>query len=415
MAQSISPKFENIVEKAIDAISDELHEISLKIHDNPELSLDENFAHKILTDYLETKGFIVKRHAYGLKTAFRAEFENTTDQNIDDEVKKGRTISFNSEYDALPGIGHACGHNLIAISGVGAAYGVKCAIETLKIPGKVVLFGTPAEEKYSGKAVMISAGAYKDVDICMMVHPAWADTVEPVYLAIRRAEVEYFGKASHAAASPWEGINALDAAVQAYNALSMLRQQIQPFNRIHGIITNGGKAANIIPDYASLSFYIRSTKKENLAPLQEKVNSCFVAAAEATGCKYKINWTSEILDVLQNHHLRNRFEEYMSERGVKYIPNVVDLTGSTDMGNVSYVVPAIHALYNIGKENTPKFHTIEFEKLAKSSTAHARTMQATKCLALTALDVLTDDQLFREVRKDFEDCVGKDDNVKSKI
>ncbi|CAG8531143.1 13656_t:CDS:10 [Ambispora gerdemannii] len=391
----MSSKFEDIVEKAIDAISEELREISLKIHDNPELALEENFAHKILSDYLESKGFTVKRHAYGLKTAFRAEFENKTNHE-----EKKRTVSFNSEYDALPGIGHACGHNLIAISGVAAAYGVKCSIEALNLPGKVVLFGTPAEEKYSGKVKIISAGAYKDVDICMMVHPAWVDTVEPVYLAIRRAEVEYFGVAAHAAASPWEGKNALDAAVQAYNALSMLRQQVFPSDRIHGIITNGGKAANIIPDYASLSFYIRSRRYANLAPLQEKTSACFTAAAEAAGCKYKIDWTDGLFG-------RDRFEKYMTERGVKYLPNVVDLTGSTDMGNVSYNIPGIHVLFNIGEENTrtPKFHTIEFEKLAKTSTAHVKTIRAAKCLALTALDVLTDDQLFREVRKDFEDGV----------
>ncbi|CAG8666974.1 8391_t:CDS:10, partial [Ambispora leptoticha] len=347
------------------------------IHSHPETALTEHFAHKILTEYLETKGFLVTQHAYGLKTAFRAEFENKLDDGSAND--KVRTVSFNSEYDALPGIGHACGHNLIAISGVAAAYGVKQALKLLNIPGKVVLYGTPAEETVVGKIMLIEAGAYDDVDICIMIHPSDEDNVGAAFLALVDVDIEYFGQPSHASAAPWNGKNALDAAILA----------------IHGIITEGGQAVNVIPDHTALKFRIRSPKREQLAKLRQKIEVCFIAAAASTGCKYKITWGHEVNDVLTNLHLGYRFAKHMNDYGVKFPHDPLSFAGSTDMGNVSYKVPGIHSRISLGTKN--KIHTPEFEKDAKTIEAHTRIIRASKCLALTALDVITDEQFYKDV------------------
>ncbi|CAG8446234.1 5650_t:CDS:10 [Ambispora gerdemannii] len=332
-------------------------------------ALTEHFAHKILTEYLEAKGFKVTRHAYGLKTAFRAEFENRVDgSSANDKV---RTVSFNSEYDALPGIGHACGHNLIAISGVAAAYGVKQALKSLKMPGKVVLFGTPAEETIFGKIMLLEAGAYDDVDICLMIHPSNQDNIGAAFLALVDVDIEYFGRASHASAAPWNGKNALDAAILAYTSVSLLRQQILPSDR----------------------------QRDQLAKLRQRVESCFITAAASTGCKYKITWGHEVNDVLTNLKLGNKYAKHMNDYGVDFPYDPLSSAGSTDMGNVSYRVPSIHSRISLGTKNG--IHTPEFEKDAKTIEAHTRIIRASKCLALTALDVITDDQFYKDVYDEF--------------
>ncbi|KAG9292579.1 hypothetical protein G9A89_006950 [Geosiphon pyriformis] len=393
-------QFAPMVEKAIDEISEELREISLKIHSKPEIGGEEHFAHDILANYLKRKGFSVTQHAYGLETAFRAEFV------YDGLSGNGRTISFNSEYDALPEIGHACGHNLIAISGVAAAIGVLNVIKSQNIAGKVVLFGTPAEENLSGKIPMIKAQAFKNVDICLMVHPAWIETLGPHYLACVEGNVEYFGKPAHAAAAPWQGKNALDAAILAYNSISVLRQQILPTSRLHAIIKNGGHAVNVIPDYTSIKFMIRTKKYPDLAILKQQVKKCFDFAANATGCQIKMSWGKECYDVIVNDHLAQRFAQHMIQYGVEYPEDEGSgMGGSTDMGNVSYEVPSIHVGYDIGTKN--KIHTPEFEKDAQTEEAHFRTLRASKSLALTALDVLVDEKFFQDVRREFESVKPK--------
>ncbi|KAG9289558.1 hypothetical protein G9A89_002331 [Geosiphon pyriformis] len=397
MAEILRSEFSQIVDSAIEEISKELRDLSLQIHSHPEISSQERFAHKILTDYLQSKGFTITRHAYNLETAFRAEFVNELDQ--DPHISRKRpVVSFNSEYDALPGIGHGCGHNLIAISGVAAAYGVSIEISSVmsvikskNIAGKVVLFGTPAEgdafenvhsEIARGKSKLIQAGAYKDVDICIMLHPGWVDTLDPVYVACQILWVEYVGKPAHAA-----GKNALDAAVLAYNALSLLRQQILPTDR-----------SLVIPARTTVQYMIRSKYISQLRELRPRVEACFTAAASATSCDISIKWESECFDVLVNHTLADRFKKYMIERGVEY-PNVPTSGGSTDMGNVSYEVPGFHARYNIGTENM--IHTPEFAKDAKTEEAHIRTVRAAKCLALTALDALVDDEFYQKAHDEF--------------
>lgn len=260
--------------------------VSCQIHQNPELGFEEFKAHDNITNMLESLGFQVTRHAYGLDTAFVAEYG-----------QGGRVVAFNAEYDALPGIGHACGHNLIAMMSIAAFIGVA---ENLKkqqqttgqvVPGRVRLIGTPAEEGFGGKIPIINAGAYKDVDACLMTHPGpftecpgfTGDAYMPT-LASLKLSVEYTGKTAHAAMAPWEGVNALDAAVLAYNGIGILRQQIHPSNRVHCIVSKGGDRPNIIPGNAALDCYIRSPSVKIAEELLERIKNCFEGAALQAGC-----------------------------------------------------------------------------------------------------------------------------------
>lgn len=234
---------------------------------------------------------------YGLDTALEVEYKHGDG---------GRVVVFNAEYDALPGIGHACGHNLIATSSIAAfiatCEAMKAHLQSSSVSGFTVrLLGTPAEESGGGKVKLIDAGAYKDVDACLMLHPvpmspnnpdllSVATAVEGGYLANDKVEITFTGKPAHAAAAPWEGINALDAVVSAYVNISLLRQQILPTQKIHGVVKNGGDRPNIIPFSATVDYYIRSHTKKSLKTLTEKVVKCFEAAAIATGCKVEFNW-----------------------------------------------------------------------------------------------------------------------------
>ncbi|CAJ0750868.1 13354_t:CDS:10 [Entrophospora sp. SA101] len=357
-----NPEYAKTALQAIDQISSELREISLKIHEHPELGNQEKYAHELLVTYLKSKGFEVTPSAYGIETAFTAEFQS--------KVGKGKVVSFNS------GIGHACGHNLIAISGVAAAIGIKSVIEKYEIEGTVKLFGTPAEESTNGKIDLIEAGAYDNVDISLMVHPGVIDAAFMSFLALRPVTVEYFGKNAHASGDPWNGINALDALISAYNNISLLRQQILP------------------------------TDRNDLRSLQPRIQKCFDAASEATGTKVKTNWKKEVHDVKSNEPLATRYEYYLTNVfGKNFRPKHEQSAfpiGSTDQGNVTYVVPGIHPMYDIhtlpgGNSN----HTIGFTKAAKTILAHEETIIASKGITLVGLDFLIDDKFSKEVKRAF--------------
>ncbi|KAF0355127.1 amidohydrolase [Gigaspora margarita] len=392
---------QDIVFQAIDEVSEELREISLKIHDKPELAKEERFAHELLVNYLKKKGFKVTPSAYGIETAFVAEFQSKTGE--------GRVVSFNSEYDALPEIGHACGHNLIAISGVGAAIGLKAVLEKFEIEGTVKLFGTPAEEIGVGKIELIEAGAYKDVNVSLMIHPGAFGGAFGKHIANNSIEVEYFGKSAHASGAPWEGINALDAIILAYNNIGLLRQQSLPTNRVHGIITNGGTAPNVIPDYTSGKFKVRGMTIEDLRSFGPRVQKCFEGAAEATGAKLKTKWSKEIYDLKTNSSMATRYETYDSQKfGTKFPSreqqqSSTSFTPSTDQGNVTHIVPGIQPVYNIFEMSSGiNNHTPKFAEQARTKFAHEKTIEATKSVALVGLDILIDDKFYREVRKCFE-------------
>lgn len=286
------------VQTALEKYDSELKSINHQIWSNPELGYEEYKAHDhicTLFENLKSEGYEVRRSAYGLETALEVSYTHGTG---------GRVVAFNAEYDALPGIGHACGHNLIATSSI-AAFIATC--EALKArypdgPGYTVrLLGTPAEESGGGKVRLLENGAYKDVDACLMVHPmpmapddpellSVATVLPGGFLANDKVTVTFTGKPAHAAAAPWEGVNALDAVVAAYVNISLLRQQILPSQRIHGVISHGGDRPNVIPMSASVDYYIRSPSLKTLKPLTEKVIKCFEAAATATGCKVEFDW-----------------------------------------------------------------------------------------------------------------------------
>ncbi|MDA0353017.1 MAG: M20 family metallopeptidase [Chloroflexi bacterium] len=356
---------------AIEDASPALRALSLDIHAHPELQFQEHHAHAVLTDLLEDRGFEVNRGAYGMDTAFRA------------VIGSGKpTVAVMCEYDALPGIGHACGHNLIAISGVAVGLALQAALEPGE--GTIVVLGSPAEEGGGGKIRMIEEGAFASIDAAVMLHPGVEDCASPRTLAARQLDVRFHGKASHAAARPWDGINALDAMILGFNAVGLLRQQVEPSARIHGIITDGGKATNIIPDYSRAIFGVRAPTLAQRAALEPRLQACFEGAAEQTGARLEFRWGSQpYADLQSNPLLATGYEAHFRALGGDPVPERA--SGSTDMGNVSYEVPTLHPGFAVPSEIGT--HNAGFTEAAATTVAHERTLRAATALAHTALDL----------------------------
>lgn len=323
-------------EQRFSEVEQDLVEISHWMYEHPEIAFQEFETSARLAGYLSDQGFDVEYPAYGIDTAFVARTGST-----------GPEVVICAEYDALPGVGHACGHDIIATAGLGAGLALAPLADELGI--KVTVLGTPAEEMRGGKVDLINAGAFEGATASMMVHPSPDDVLDPVVLAVRHVDLEFRGKDSHAAGAPEKGINALDAFVQAYVNISTLRQQILPTDRLHGIITHGGDAPNIIPSYTRSSWYIRSATKERLEVLVERVMACFEAAALATGCTWSTSENSHPYeDLISNPVMTELFDKNAKALG-RTMARGVDMPtgGSTDMGNVSHVVPAIHPFLSI--------------------------------------------------------------------
>lgn len=384
------------IERTLDACSPALRQLSLSIHEHPELMFHENYAHDLLTSFMQSHGFRVTPHYLGLETAWRAEFQH---------LKGGRTIGVNAEMDALQGMGHACGHNLIAISGVGVALALKAALQTHNVPGKVVLLGTPAEEGGGGKIILLKRGGYKDMDACIMCHPA-AGQLHSVSIgsatALQTIQVEYFGHSAHAGAAPWEGTNAQDAAFLAYSNVSALRQQMKPTHRVHGIIQgNDNWSPNIIPDYARMRWYVRAPTSTELLAFVERVKKCFEAAALATSCKVSLQTEPPYYDLHQNQVLAREFINIVSSRyGMS--SNTDDTAASTDFGNVTYALPALHPAFVIPTKPQGGNHTPAFAQAAARLEAHRETITVTKALALIGFKVIADKVFFDQVKADFD-------------
>jgi amidohydrolase len=371
-----------------------------QIFSNPETAFQEVTAHDALVAALQVEGIRVTPHAYNIQTAFEAEYGSG-----------GRVLAYNAEYDALPDIGHACGHNLIATTSLGAFLAVVDALKESGKPGRVRLLGTPAEEAIGGKIQLIEAGAYKDVDACLMMHP----TSQSVYpedvlgdafdktLAISGFKVTYRGKPSHAALAPWNGVNALDAAVLGYSSVAVLRQQVKPDERIHGIIVEGGVAANIIPDKAVLEFGVRGPTLAGVHILQERVLNCFKGAADATGCEIEIEMLGEYADLRANIPICRAFQDAMIGLGHKMQCNVDRETtpASTDQGNVSYECPSWHGIFGIPSEEGAFPHTKGFAKGAGSAASFDRALLSCEGMAVAGYRFLTDDDLADQVKTHF--------------
>jgi amidohydrolase len=378
------------IASAVDHLGDELEALSRRIHDNPELGYQEVKAAGWLTEFLAAQGFKVERGVGGVETAFRATIE----------TGDGPSIAILCEYDALPAIGHACGHNVIATAGVGAGAGLAAVRE--KLPkGRIHVIGTPAEEGGGGKVQLLRGGVFKGVDAAMMVH-GWDRWVpHQDLLGVVRVGFELTGKAAHASADPWEGINALDGVIQIFNNVSMLRQQVRPDARIHGIVTSGGAAPNIIPEFAAATFYVRAASLDYLAQLQTRVIACAEGAAKATGCTLKvIAYDNTYEPMKRNRTLADAFRVNMQRVGVPESPEIKERLGSSDVGNVSQVLPTIQPYVRIAPDGTP-WHSRAFEEAAVSPLAREGLVAAAKVMAMTALDLLADPDLLARAKQEF--------------
>ncbi|MCS7239725.1 MAG: M20 family metallopeptidase [Candidatus Bipolaricaulota bacterium] len=378
----------------IDALSNDLWDLALRIHANPELGFQEEKAVAWLTETLERGGFRVERGVGGLPTAFRA---------VHPAEKPGPRIAILAEYDALPELGHACGHNLIASIAVGAALGLAPFKE--KLPGTLFVIGTPAEEGGGGKIKLIQAGVFKNIDAAMMVHPSDQTVVDRGSLAITEVKIEFHGKAAHASSEPEKGINALDAVIQTFVGLNALRQHIKDGARIHGIITHGGVKPNIVPEYAAALFYVRAAENSYRDELVGKLRRCAEGAALATGASLTFTKVGhEYKAIRPNKTMAQVFAKYLRELG--YPPEEPQgWMGSTDMGDVSWEVPAIHPYIRIGVGEIPG-HSREFAAAAKSEGARQAMIAAAKALAATCIELWTDPEVFQKVQAEFRQGRG---------
>jgi amidohydrolase len=376
--------------ESVDRLSDDLQTLSQRIHDNPELCFNEVKACEWLTEFLGKNGMKVEKAVAGVETAFRATIE----------TGDGPTIAILCEYDALPEIGHACGHNVIAASGAGA--GAALALIKDQLPkGRIQVIGTPAEEGGGGKVKLIESGIFKNVDCAMMIHGFDRNMLHQDLLGIVRVDLEFTGKASHASADPWDGINALDACIQTFNSISMLRQQMRPDCRIHGIITNGGAAPNIIPEYASAMFYVRAPRIDEMWKLHDRVVACAEGAAKATGCTVKATQRDYVYEPMKSSRvLLDLFAANMKTVGLTVQESVKDRIGSSDIGNVSQVCPTIHPYIAIAPSGTA-IHTREFADAAVKPLAKAGMLAAAKTMAMVAVDLLSDPDKVKTAKAEF--------------
>lgn len=378
---------------AIDAMRDDLVALSRDIHAHPELSFAEHHAARVLCESIEKVGVDVERGAFGLDTAFHAEFGEPG----------GEVVALLAEYDALPGIGHACGHNLIATASVGAGLALAARQETL--PGRIRILGTPAEERGAGKEIMARRGAFDGVAAALMIHPAGINLATMPCICVAEVEVVYTGRASHASASPHAGINALDGLVLAYQAIAALRQHIRHTERIHGVITDGGQAPNIVPERAAGSFYVRARNARELEALKTRVDACFAAGAAASGAEVEARWAEiDYLDLNTCWPLAHAFQENAERVGREFFPLdrlPTSVAGSTDMGNISHRIPAIHPMLAAAPAHV-SIHNPEFTEYSGSEMGDAAAIDGAKALAMTALDFLYDPALREAARSAFE-------------
>lgn len=385
---------ERLKQKAKDSVESQrqqLIQLSLNIHDNPELGFKEQKAAAWLAGYLEDNGFHVERGIAGLSTAFRATYG------------QGRPrIALLAEYDALPKTGHGCGHNIIGVSAVGA--GVASRHINDQLGGEVVVLGTPGEEAFGGKIDMVKAGAFKGIDVAMIVHPDTRNMLTEETLAVCTLEVEFFGRPAHAAAQPHKGINALDAMILAFTSINSLRQHIRGDARIHGIITDGGEAPNIVPAHSAAVFLVRALDDDYLTELKDRVVNCFTGASVATRARLEYRWRDRTYAPMKNNMiLAGLFKQNLESLGrqVEAFDPRFGL-GSTDMGNVSQVTSSIHPAIAIAPREV-LIHTPEFAAAAISDAGHQGLIDASKAMAMTVADILqpgTIDKIRQEFRRD---------------
>ena len=379
----------------VDEVAESLIDVAHQIHEHPELAYEERFAADLLTSVLDVHGVAVTHGAFDLPTAFDAH-----------AGAEGPTVAICCEYDALPGIGHACGHNVIAAAGLGA--GLASAAFAAEAGGRVRILGTPAEEGGAGKVLMAERGALEGVDAAMMVHPAGADLATMDVIAAAMFDVDYHGRAAHAAAAPHEGRNALDAAVLGYVNVAALRQHIRSTERVHGVFTRGGDKANIVPDHTSAHWMVRAARASSLGPLKERVLACLAAGATAAGCSMDPRPSApDYADMVDNPALLGLYVANSEALG-RPVPaaaaSETRVVGSTDMGNVSYLVPSIHPMIKVAPAGVG-IHTPDFAGHARSPAADRAVIDGAKAMALTVADLWVRPGALDEVRASFRPSV----------
>lgn len=382
----------NVVREISEKLRVDLIGLSDYILDNPELGYEEVNSCSAHVRLLQTYDFDVEEKYMGIKTAFKAVY---------DSKKPGPSIAFLSEYDALPGIGHGCGHNLLGATNTGAGIALSQLMKKHQLPGRVIVFGTPAEETSGAKVLMANNGGFNDIDVALEVHPGSKHSKSGTSLSMEAIEFTFKGKTSHAAAAPEKGINALDGVIQTFNNINALRQHILSTSRIHGVIIEGGKAANVVPDLAIAQFYVRAATKTYLSELVEKVKNCGRAAALATGSILEIrNYEASYDNLVTNQRLSSVYTKRLRDIGVTDISEPKESFGSLDIGNVSQLVPTIHPYFSICTEDIPA-HTIEFRDATKTPLAYDSMISTIGALVLTGYDILTERSLLEEIKVEF--------------
>ena len=378
------------VAAAVERLGDELTALSLDIHAHPELAFEETHAADRVGRFLTEQGFKVEAGVGGIPTAFRASLE----------TGPGPTLAILCEYDALPGVGHACGHNVIAAAGAGAGAALMAARDGLP-SGRVVVIGTPAEERGGGKGCLVEAGLFRDVDAAMMIHGFDRTLLHQDLLGVARVTFEWEGRAAHASVDPWEGVNALDACIATFNGVAMLRQQMRPDCRIHGVVTEGGIAGNIIPERAVADFNVRGPSLEAMWALHRRVVACAEAAALATATRLTVTRHPDVYEPMRrNQGLLDVFAANLGASGLAEGPAAPDRLASSDIGNVSQVTPTIHAWVQIAALGTA-IHTREFAGAAAAPSARLGLLAGAKLMALSAVDLLADPSRLRVIKEEF--------------
>jgi amidohydrolase len=390
-----------LVREAVEENRDRLEGIARYLYENPELGSEEEKAAERLTEELEKADFIVEREIAGISTAFKATYNSD---------ERGARVAVIAEYDALPGVGHGCGHNLIAASAIGAGIAASMAMEGLK--GEIMVVGTPAEEghgRYAGsKAILVEKGFWDDIDAAIMLHPSTSWGVGNQSLGIWFIKMEFKGQTSHAAVDPHRGVNALNAATLAYMAIHMLRQEAKRDANlvIHGIISEGGSASNIIPDRAVCDFGVRSSQEDYLEQMVDKVENCAQGAALATGTQVKVNkkklYSSKKLNIPLIRVLWKNYDELGLplqdwKESIRGMP-----LASTDFGDVSQRIPVAGSYIKIAPEGTPG-HSIQMADASVSEEGIEAMITGTKALANTIIELLSDQEILEEAKEYFQE------------
>lgn len=382
---------------SIDGVAERLYEMSDWMYHHPEIGHQEKEAAKLLVGELRRHGFEVTAPFATMETAFKAVYRGGD----------GPTVAILAEYDALPGLGHGCGHNIIGCSAIGAAIGLKEGWPEL--PGTLIVYGAPAEEgavdNAGGKVILVENGAFQGVDAAMMVHPSGRHALGGTSNAREAMEITFKGKPAHAAGAPHEGINALDAAIQTFNGFNALRQHVKPDVRIHGIIKEGGVAPNIVPERAVIRMYVRAADATYLTEVVEKVKNCARAGALATGATVEFRQTANTYkNMINNRTLSGVFKQNMEALGQKILP-AGSGAGSTDMANVSHQIPAIHPYVGIASHKIVG-HSQEMALATITEEGHQGLLLGAKALAATAADLFAEPELMAKIKKEFATAIA---------